>query len=461
MRTATILCILLASAQAYAAPSDDYAYAWPLALDGDSAAWQIELTPDVYAAIHDPQLRDVAVIDASGQPVPIAPRAMEFSSAVQANDMELPQFDLPATPDNAPNESLNLHVQRDADGRLRRLDADIGNSPTAPKSATADLLLDASALKAPIDSLWLDWTDNGSVSAQFSITGSDDLQQWHTLAPSASVMSLHQDANTLSRRQIPINARATYLRLHRLDTGAPLANLRVRARTLAHSSLIQPSRVWVDATPLPRSADAKSLAYDYRLPAPLAIDAIHLELASDNSLARVKFASRVQPGDAPNAWQTRAEFTAFRLRQGDSVIGNDDITIASGNRAQDWRIDPATPLDRAPTLRVAFRPDRFVFIAQGSGPYRLVAGSARAHRADYPVDIALAQLRTKLGANWQPPLATIGTRNALAGDSVLSPAAVKKDIDWKTWLLWAILIGAAAFIGLLALNLLRDSKANR
>jgi hypothetical protein len=222
----------------------------------------------------------------------------------------------------------------------------------------------------------------------------------------------------------------------------------------------QPARLWLNAdaqSASPATGNAPT-AFRYRLPAPLAIDALKLELASDNSLAHVRVASRARAGDDAGAWQTRAEFSAFRLRQGDSVIGNDEQSTFSSGRAQEWQVEPATPLDRAPALRVAFRPDRFVFLAQGSGPYRLVAGSARARRADYPVDTALAQLRAKLGADWQPPLATLGARAMLHGESALTPPPLQR--YWKTWLLWAVLVGAAALIGGLALSLLRGERAN-
>jgi hypothetical protein len=97
-----------------------------------------------------------------------------------------------------------------------------------------------------------------------------------------------------------------------------------------------------------------------------------------------------------------------------------------------------------------------VFLAQGGGPYRLVAGSARAQRGDYPIDTALAPLRARLGKDWQPPLATIGTRETLQGEAALRPAPTATPrSDWRTWLLWAVLVGAAALIGGLALSLLR------
>lgn len=457
MKFALVLLCLLLFGSVAAATVDDYAYAWPLQTGSDSAAWQVELNTDIYGAVHDADLRDMEVVNAAGEAVPMAPHTVQLAMAM-ANDVDLPLFVLPPTTesDTGPGNSLQLHIERDANGRLRRLDTVESAAASAP--ANADIVLDASgldasALDAGIDSVWLDWTRDADVNARFDVSGSDDLQQWHPLAANAVVMSLRQGGNELTRHRIALNgARAKYLRLRRLDAGSAIADLHVRAHMLARSTLIQPARIWVDAQPLPAPAGASSApgtsSFRYRLPAPLAVAALKLELATDNSLAHVRVFS-----DTPQA--LRADFTAFRLRQDGTVLVNDEIEIAPTPRTQDWLIESTTPLDRAPTLRVAFRPERFVFLAQGSGPYRLMAGSARARRGDYPVDAALAQLRAKLGNGWQPPLATLGARATLSGVAAYTVAPVPTHRDWKTWLLWTVLVGGAALIGALALSLLR------
>lgn len=450
-----VAAFLIFSGATHAADADDYAYAWPLSLAGDSAAWQVELTPAIYAAVTTADLRDIAVLDAAGNPVPMAPHAAVSTKTAQASEFELPLFALPTPAAGRTEEPLSLHVERGPDGRLRRLDAEVGGT-NATEHVTNDLLIDASTLHAPIDSLWIDFDGASSIIAHCNVSASEDLQQWRSIAD-ATVLSLHDNGNFISRRQIPLNGvRATYLRLH--HDAHDLPNLHVRARVLARSTLIEPARVWLDA-PLVATVDGEKGApnrFVYRLPAPLAIDAVKVDLAGDNSLARVRIESRI--GDN---WQPRAEVVAFRLHQGDDVIGNDETAVNVGGRAQEWRVNPATPLDRPPTLHAAFRPDRFVFLAQGNGPYRLAAGSARARRGDYPVDTALAQLKSRLGPDWQPPLATLGDRATLAGDKALVAAPAKTGGEWKTWLLWAVLIGAAAVIGGLALTLLRGSNVDR
>jgi len=449
--------LIFCSTSTLAATADNYAYAWQLQTSGEGAAWQIDLTPEVYAAVRDANLRDIEVVNAAGEAVPMAPRMAQMS-ATAMSEVELPLFAVPVL-GGVTDDTLHLHIERDVGGRLRQLDVDSDRRAAdedVARQASGHLILDARALEAPIDSLWLNWSEGGAATtAQFGVDGSDDLQQWRVLNASASVLAMQQNGNTLSRRQIALNgARAKFLRLRRLDKGPALADLHIRARTLGPSSLIQSARVWVDAQPQPASDNKAPLAFIYRLPAPLPADALKLELATDNSLARVQVRSRT--GTDANAWQSRAEFTAFRLHQDDGAAANDEISLTPSGRAQEWRIEPATPLDRAPTLRIAYRPDRFVFLAQGGGPYRLVAGSARARRGDYPVDVALAQLRAKFGADWQPPLATLGTRTTLQGETALVAAPPPR--DWKTWILWTVLIGAAALTGGLALSLLRKPQ---
>jgi len=460
---------------AAAAAADDYAYAWPIQAQGNGSAWQVELTPEVYAAVTTADLRDVAVVNAAGDAIPAAAfHAPRAAATTHEALLDVPMFVLPrAAASNAGSgtDALRLQIERGADGKLRRVDADLGGAAAPVADSRHDLLLDASAVHAPFAALRIDWAEGApDVSAQFAVDASDDLQSWRTLAPRATVLRLTQSGNRLDRHDVALNnASAPYLRVRRLDDGTELPGLTARLRTVT-SSVAGPVRQWLDATSsgadkrrfdasFGRADGTQIVAWRYQLPAPLAIDALRLELADDNSLARVVVLSRQRPGDDdPAAWMQRAALVAFRLRQDDAVIGNDEIAAASAGRSRDWRIESATPLEHAPKLSLGYQPDRFVFLAQGAAPYRLVAGSAAARRGDYPVDAALASLRASHGRDWQPPLAALGARATLKGDSARIAAVVEKPRDWKSWLLWAVLVGAAALIGGLALSLLRGGR---
>jgi hypothetical protein len=107
------------------------------------------------------------------------------------------------------------------------------------------------------------------------------------------------------------------------------------------------------------------------------------------------------------------------------------------------------PLTQAPTLVLGYQPDRFVMLAQGEGPFVLVAGSGRAAREDYPVQAALAASST-------PPLsATLGARSESGGAQALAP---KRGEDWQRWLLWAVLGLGAGLVLVVSLRVLRQPK---
>jgi Protein of unknown function (DUF3999) len=181
-----------------------------------------------------------------------------------------------------------------------------------------------------------------------------------------------------------------------------------------------------------------------------------VQLADDNSVARIQISN--QSMFAPkDLWTTGAgSFVAFRLRDGDTLLVNDPMQSFASQRSRNWRVDLAAPISHAPTLTLAYIPDRFVFLAQGAGPYRLIAGSATTRHSDAPVDVALNQLRASAGADWKPPLAALGARSDLQGEKALAAAVAVTPQPWKTWLLWGVLVAAAGIVAALALSLLRE-----
>lgn len=460
---------------AQAAPADDYAYAWPLQTQGDSAAWQVELTPEVYAAVTRADLRDIEIINAAGEAVPMARHTLPPATQSDCRTT-LPMFQLPTASAQAPNaadDAIRMQIRRDADGRLHSLDVNLvgmrDRDASGARSLPRDLLLDASALHAPLASISVHWSSGVNATPRFALSASDDLQQWRSLVADATLLRLEQDGHVLERHEIALaNARATYLRLRRLDDGADLPNLVVYVCAATPSTANLPALQWLQATDdggdtrhintaSPPPADGAVAAYRYHLPAPLTAAMARVELADDNSLVRLSILSRErEPYDSPASWVQRGDKLAFRLRQGDVRVDNDEFGLLPAGQARDFRLELATPLARAPKLEIAYRPDRFVFLAQGAAPYRLVAGSVRARRGDYPVDSVLATLRAKLGSSWEPPLAGLSDRTTLRGESALKPEPpAPPRRDWRTWILWGVLVGATALIGGLALSLLR------
>lgn len=447
---------------ASSAASGDYAYRWPLKAEGQNAAWQFELTPEVYAALIDPALGDFEVLNADGQAVPVARLTVDPGAQPGVAQATLPVFALPRRAgdiDAAGRDNLSLRLERDPDGRLRMLQADV---TAAAAQTQIDYVMDADISRDPkrpssVDRLDLSWPDGGDVHARFAVEGSEDLEQWQMLVDGAAVMSLHRDGAVLQRRDIALPATSLrYLRLRQLD-GDPVPGLQVTARrTRAGASSPQWRRLRAAFVDSGRDEVGKDHVYRYRLPAKLPVGRIDVTLGTDNGTAEVIVdAQSGAPGS--ELWTPIGRTLLFRLQQNGVRIDNEDYVLTAPLAAREWRLRSPVELVPSPAVEVAYLPDRFVFLAQGRGPYALVAGSRSARRASLPVEQALAPLRARLGKDWAPPVATLGARVAAAGTAAYAKQATPP--DWRRWLLWGFLVLGAAIVGGFAMSLLRTRKA--
>ena len=174
--------------------------------------------------MQDAALRDIAVFNAEGQAVPFARAADDPATRAREHTEKVPLLDLP-TRDGSVANDLSLVIERDADGRLRRLDA--GDTRTgAKKPASNDWVLDASAVTGAIERVVLSWEAPGSnVVARFDVSAGDDLQNWRPVG-GGTVLSLRQGDAFLDRHDILVGqVRAKYLRLRRIDDGEALQDV--------------------------------------------------------------------------------------------------------------------------------------------------------------------------------------------------------------------------------------------
>ena len=100
-----------------------------------------------------------------------------------------------------------------------------------------------------------------------------------------------------------------------------------------------------------------------------------------------------------------------------------------------------------------------VFLAQGEPPYALAAGSANAVRAEAPIPALVDALRKQRGPGWQPAPAYLAeAAEELSGDRALQR---QRTVDWKSLLLWGLLVGGAVLVAALGLSLLRQRPVSQ
>ena len=452
MRLRFPLLLLALAGPAAAQSPDDFAWQWPITLDGDAGAYTLVLDDAVYARATRADLRDIAVFNADGEPVPFAAQPVVLErSRKPVNWMRV------ARPDRAGgDETFSLRLQRNADGSLR--DLDIGSARADATVPAPDLLVDLGADPPPVATLHVALADDAArpVNLRVRVLASDDLAQWRPLGDDLALVSLLDNGIAIERLRLDFaTSNERYLRLSLSGDGDWPALARLERDDERTATAPPPARtVELTGTAVAGSPGV----FDYTLPGPLPVTRYDVQPAAANTVAVAGVSTRdatrdARGDDAP--WRPLGESTVFRLGSGDAEVRHLPQDI--GARAdRHWRVATRPAQSQPPVLRVTYRPDRFVLLAQGTPPYRLLAGSVRAQRPDYPVGAAIAAAGAQQPAGWQPPAATLGVMTEAAGDAALR---ADRGSDYRRWALWAVLAIGGLIVLLMSLRVLRQPPA--
>ncbi|ALN89989.1 DUF3999 domain-containing protein [Lysobacter gummosus] len=439
---------------ATAGPRQDYAQQWSLQLSrDDGGAYRVVLDEAVYRQAQSAQLRDVDVIDRSGAVVPASVFAPEQPIARAPQRVMLPWFPLPASPSGSATQGWELVSEVETDGRLRRVEARSTAADTAKLPQTS-LLIDASRLRAPILALELEWAPGAALDAAYGVEASDDLDHWRSLGSSGRLVDLQRDGQRLVQRRIVFDAVGEQARYLRLTPQDPKSAAQINAVTaeLAGNAASAPMQ-WRELKGRRVELKDGSIAFEYTLDGRFPIQQADVALPGNHALEwRLESRDNEEQG-----WYAQAgPWMAYQVAgkgEGDRSAARQ---LASTVRDRHWRLRANGAVPGEPVLRLGYRPEVVVFLAQGEPPYALVAGSARAARGNSPLAHLIEALRTSRGRDWQPADATLGSAVALAGASALVPAEPER--DWYSYMLWAVLVGGALIVAGFAFSLLKSNK---
>lgn len=449
---ACLLLPLLLPSSAFAVARDDYARQWPLTLSrDDGGAYRVVLDEAVYRQVQGYDLDDIAVLNRDGTQVPAAVFAPDQPLAQPPRRVELPWFALPAVTGIGASQGWELISQVESDGRLRRVEARIIDSAVAavPRSA---LLLDLSRVREAVVALELEWQPLDALDLGYSVEASDDLEHWQPLATRGRMVDLQREGRRLLHRRIelygllPHYQQARYLRLMPDRRDQAPAITRISAELAVPK--VAPAPQWLELKGR-RSVNDGRTRFEFELDGRFPVQQVDVVLPGNHALQW-----RLESRDNADAdWQVRvAPWMAYQVDAGGRRSQSAAQPLNGLIRDHQWRLSAAGAVNGEPTLRLGYRPEVVVFLAEGPGEYTLVAGSARAERADSPVPQLVAVLRRQHGADWQPSPAYLGPPQALAGEAALTPSR-----DWTTWLLWAVLVLGALVVAGCAISVLRKA----
>ena len=436
---------------AFAGVRDDYAQQWPLALsDTDAGAYRVVLDRTVYRQLQSPALRDLVVVNADG----IAVAASLFDAAQPlaqpAKAVQVPWFALPSS-SNSQSRDIASISEIAADGSLRRVVMTDAAATATGGGSGNEYLIDTSRLHEPVQALQVAWAaGQAPFDRPYRVSASDDLKNWRVVQEQGHLVELENDGARVFKDRIELEGtQARYLRLAPLQKNqAALALTSVRAELAPAPA--SGNWQWEEIAGTRVAEKDGTYSFQFRAQGRFPFERADVVL-SGNSSNEWALQSR---DDEDAGWRpASAPWMAFQL-EGATSSRSAPQALDRLNRDHYWRLVPRNAVgDAVPTLRLGYRPEVVVFLAQGKAPYTLVAGSARGKRADAPLPQLVDALRAQRGQDWQPADATLGPMQALAGAAALTPAPVER--DWKAWLLWALLVGGALIVAGFAFSLLK------
>lgn len=452
-RIVRLLSACMVSASLFlAAPagaSEDFAQQWPLKLSrDDGGAYRVTLDASVYRQLHSADLRDFEVRNHEGAAVPSALFAPEQPLVQAPARIALPWFTLPATPANGPAGGWELVGAIDGEGRLRGVEARVTGTTAAALPQNV-LLVDASQVREAISALELHWQPTSALDLGFRVEGSDDLDQWQPLPTRGRLVDLQREGRRLLQRRIelPAGRHVRYLRLTPDRGDQPIAITAISAELAGVTVASAPQ--WQQLRGRHVESSGRD-TFEFNLEGRFPVQQVDVALPGNHAV-EWRLESR-DDNDGP--WRLRAgPWTAWQVDSAGRGSRSGARALDQIVRDRYWRLSANTPVGGEPALRLGYRPEVVVFLAQGAAPYALVAGSARARRADSPLPQLVEAMRGQRGEGWQPAPAYLGASQVLAGD-----AAFAARRDWTSWLLWAVLVLGALVVSAFALSLLRQPR---
>jgi hypothetical protein len=435
-----------------------------LELSGAGPYHTLRLPMAVQAATALPDLSDVHVVNARGEPLPMAWGELLPPGAVERRQ-DVPLFKLPA-------------------GAASGIAAEVRNG----------WILDARRIQGTQLKLHVTLPPDVQGVYNFSLEASDDLQQWWTVASSLQLLSLQHQGLRLDSTTVDLGGiDAGYLRLRALPGSLPLPLVKAQVTSVVERLHAQPMQ-WSDPIAPSRCGTDHC---DYALPRHVPLEQLQVLLAEPNALAPVQLLGWEEPAPAgqhasrrqrlrdkikglrdktetpassnqpAGAWQWLNAATVYWLRLPEGEVRSENLWLQGGLYSQ-LRIQTTGAVTqlgtRPPVIRIGTRARSLVFLARGPAPYRLVWGGASAQASVLSLNqlIPTRQVADALpqsSASVAPAVAAMPAASQPGAAAMASSAATTSTtpaVPKQLWL-WAVLILGVALMGLMVWSLLRKS----
>lgn len=413
---------------------NDFARGFLVSAESGQPLVRVMLPDEVYQTSTTPTLNDVAVFNAEGTEIQHAICPSPEVQPEQIEERSLAIFE--SNTSGAERDGTNVEVQTSAGTRVNIDEQHSGSNPETR------FLIDARSVDAPIRAITFDWSSTDHASeVRVSIESSADLDSWHTVVPSTTLLRVSGAQSELRRDRVQLPAtRYEYLRVRRVDGGPLLQLTSVTADVVIAPTAIEP--IWIVAEPQ-RSTSGSDLLFDSGRVAPISF--VRLRMPLDNYSVAVQLATRA---NEDGQWIPRWSGESYVVTSGSERRESDPARVgAIADRY--WRVHVTRGTAANLSLELGYLPSRVEFVTQGAGPYTVAFGSRRAeHAPAVPCGSLLGNIpvadREKLVAEGMA-----GVVKDLGGETALQP--LPRKTPTRLVVLWgSLLAGVAVLVGMAA-----------
>ncbi|WP_044873026.1 DUF3999 domain-containing protein [Pseudomonas sp. LFM046] len=432
-----------------AAEPEDFSTRVELRLDGEGPWYRLELPMALHFAARHADLRDLRVFNADGEALAYSLTRSIDSERRARHEHVLRWFPLHGPADDAAGLP-SVRVERSTTGTVVQV---VPENPAASGEQLRGWLLDASAVKEPLEQLNLDWSAGSEGFQHFRIEASDDLQHWESWGD-GQVARLSFADQRIDQREVTLPGRsARYLRL--LWQSPRLAPQLTAVKVISASHENLPAAMAWSAPMEPVSA--KDGQYSWELPLGLPIERLRIAVEQPGSLIPVQVEAR---RDGAPQWQPLASGLLYRLPQDGKEVAREELELPGWMAVKQVRLTADQRAggfgQQVPRLEVGMHATQVVFLTRGKPPFTLALGNVESSREELP----LATLVPGFDAS---RLEKMGRAEAVAmpPQTGAQPAERKtvEQIIWKRVGLWAVLVLGVGLLGAMAISLLRRPAA--
>lgn len=440
MRKLPILILLLACATARAADNQqDYAYQAELG-QADQPLQRVALPMQVLLGTTRSNLADIAVFNREGKALPHALTRAEGETLERERRLPVHEFSQFL---RQRSKTVTTREQNSQAGAVSELET---TETVAVETERRIYLIElADEAESPrLQRIELDWSHQPAAQLlQLKIEAGNDLNRMRTVQRNVSLSNQSAaDPAWRTLRDIPRDAR--YLRLTPAETTSRF-DLH-QATGFYREKLPDPVLTRQIAT-APTESDDGEIYYHFAIPTRVSPRTIRIIPAQSHSVIRGDLYTSQDDFE-----QRFILLRQFRQHNIDSpeVKPEHPIVIRGGVYDDIW-IRPFSDQPSPPRVELTYAQHEVVFLGDGLDPYYLAWGN---HASENSADSLTPLLENGLAdARRRSALVEMGPIEDAGGEQRLVPAAV---LPWKKWVLWGLLILAAALAARMAVGLYRE-----